>query len=434
MPAPLRVELSGTDDGAQLRVVLGDRLRSLLAFQRGEANTWRLERGTVNFGAGTAQLPTEPLLVIQGRVSRLDLPAYLAVWQQTRQNPAAPVVRAQLVAGELVVAGRTYRDVTLTGATTVAPTPAGSRSDSEAQLTIDSADIAGVARWPLAASASRPIEVRLSRLSLPERSVAGGANEFLPPLGRNARIIVDQLEWDGHALGRLSATYASREDGVLFDDVRLTGGSHDGSGVVRCAAALATCKASFTLESRDAQRTLEDFGFRPDVSAARASFGGDLEWSLSEERPWLASISGRLSLRLADGATRDATMEEGTPLGLLGVPALTRDTAPLKFARLEADYSVKEGQASTSDLHFDGDAEILMRGHTGLVSRSYDQQVWILKGEERLPAPVRKLGPSPRFAAAWMTLREMLAGIDEDRVSPTLRLSGTWDEPTLVEK
>ncbi len=274
----------------------------------------------------------------------------------------------------------------------------------------------------------------MSRLSLPERSVPGGANEFLPPLGRNARITVDELEWDGHDLGHLSATYASREDGVVFDDVRLTGGSHDGSGVVRCAAALATCKASFTLESRDARQTLEDFGFRPDLTAARASLGGDLEWSLSEERPWLAAISGRLSLRLADGATREATMEEGTPLGLLGVPALTRDTAPLKFARLEADYSLKEGQASTSDLHFDGDAEILMRGHTGLVSRSYDQQVWILKGEERLPAPVRKLGPSPRFAAAWMTLREMLAGIDEDRVSPTLRLSGTWDEPTLVEK
>jgi uncharacterized protein YhdP len=423
-PVPLRVELSGTDNGAQLRVMLGDRLRSLLAFQRGDENTWRLERGSVNFGSSVAQLPTEPLLLIQGRVSRLDLPAYLAVWQQTRQNPQAPVVRAQLVAGELVVAGRTYPEVTLVG----------SRNDSEAQLTIDSSEIAGVARWPLAQGAARPVEVRLSRLSLPERSVAGEANEFLPPLGRNAHITVDDLEWNGHDLGHLSTTYASREDGVVFDDVRLTGSSHDGSGVVRCAAALATCKASFTLDSRDAQQTLEDFGFRPDVSAAKASFDGDIEWTLTEDRPWIASISGRLSLRLAEGTTRDATADEGSPLGLLGVPALTRDTTPLKFARLEADYSVKEGQASTSDLHFDGDAEILMRGHTGLVSRSYDQQVWILKGEERLPAPVRKLGPSPRFAAAWMTLREMLAGIDEDRVRPTLRLSGTWDEPTLVEK
>jgi uncharacterized protein YhdP len=105
----------------------------------------------------------------------------------------------------------------------------------------------------------------------------------------------------------------------------------------------------------------------------------------------------------------------------------------LRFASLDADFDVRNGQASTSDLHFDGDAEILMRGRTGLVARDYDQQVWVLRGEERLPAPVRKFAPTPRVAAAWLALREMFAGTGQERPRAALRLQGSWDEPVVVE-
>ncbi len=72
-----------------------------------------------------------------------------------------------------------------------------------------------------------------------------------------------------------------------------------------------------------------------------------------------------------------------------------------------------------------------MRGRTGLVARDYDQQVWILKGEDRLPAAVRRLGPTPRMAAAWLTLRELFAA-DEDRARALLRLQGSWDAPVVM--
>jgi len=102
----------------------------------------------------------------------------------------------------------------------------------------------------------------------------------------------------------------------------------------------------------------------------------------------------------------------------------------LHFASLEAGFDVSDGKASTSDLHFDGDAEILMRGRTDLVARAYDQQVWILRGEGRLPAVVRRLGPTPRVAAAWLSLRELFAGSDRSKAS--LHLQGTWDDPIVV--
>ncbi|MBV8806865.1 MAG: hypothetical protein JO042_17530, partial [Sinobacteraceae bacterium] len=98
-----------------------------------------------------------------------------------------------------------------------------------------------------------------------------------------------------------------------------------------------------------------------------------------------------------------------------------------------ADFEVLNGQANTANLHFDGDAEILMRGRTGLVSRDYDQQVWVLRGEERLPAAVRRFGATPRVAAAWLSLRDLFAGGGaQDHSRAVLRLQGTWDDPIVV--
>jgi uncharacterized protein YhdP len=135
------------------------------------------------------------------------------------------------------------------------------------------------------------------------------------------------------------------------------------------------------------------------------------------------------------------------PFALLAVPALvsgldapgaagaslTKEQHPLHFAHLEADFELQDGQATTSNLHFDGDAEILMRGRIGLVSRDYDQQVWLLRGEERLPAAVRRFGATPRVAAAWLSLRDIFGGSGEqDRSRAVLRLQGSWDDPMVV--
>jgi hypothetical protein len=167
-------------------------------------------------------------------------------------------------------------------------------------------------------------------------------------------------------------------------------------------------------------------------------------------------------MRLADGSLRgwhreaapidgagDAEAAGGNsrPFALLAVPALvagldvpgaaaaslTKEQRELHFARLEADFELNHGQATTSNLHFDGDAEILMRGRIGMVSRDYDQQVWILRGEERLPAAVRRFGATPRVAAAWLSLRDLFSGSGaQDRSQAVLRLQGSWDDPMVV--
>jgi uncharacterized protein YhdP len=133
----------------------------------------------------------------------------------------------------------------------------------------------------------------------------------------------------------------------------------------------------------------------------------------------------------------------GRPFPLLSVPALlgaiASPTGPeglpsgeLRFKRLDAQFELREGEAYTSDLHFDGDAEILMRGRTGLLTRDYDHEAWVLRGEERIPASLRRLAATPRVAAAWMALRELIGADGADRSHVVLHLRGSWNEPVVT--
>jgi uncharacterized protein YhdP len=139
-------------------------------------------------------------------------------------------------------------------------------------------------------------------------------------------------------------------------------------------------------------------------------------------------------MRFEDGVARSPDASPGRPLALLTVPALLNGIAAgdLKFRRLDGHFQLHDGQASTSDLHFDGDAEILVRGRTGLLTGDYDHEAWVLRGEERLPASMRRLASTPRVAAAWLTLRELIGGDAASRSRIVLRLRGPWNEPTVT--
>jgi hypothetical protein len=46
---------------------------------------------------------------------------------------------------------------------------------------------------------------------------------------------------------------------------------------------------------------------------------------------------------------------------------------------------------------------------------------------------VRRLGPTPRVAAAWLSLRELFAGSrPEEGARAPLHLQGSWDDPIVV--
>jgi uncharacterized protein YhdP len=244
--------------------------------------------------------------------------------------------------------------------------------------------------------------------------------------------------WQGRTVGSFSGTLAVRGRSLEASDLSL-----DGAGAETHARAVcveSACNLGFRLDSANPAEVLAAFGFAPEVSATHARFEGQLSWSPQATAP-LATLGGSLHMRLEDGAVGSMGDSAGVPFALLSVPALLTGLSPesadlqspgLHFSQFSADYQLRDGEAVTPGLNGEGDAEILVRGRVGLSSGDYDQQAWILRGEDRLPAALRRLGPSPRVAALWLSLRELFGADAARQARGALRLRGGWTDPIVT--
>ena len=424
---PLHLEAQGEDSAAELHLSLGERLQGIAALAR-SADRWRIERGTLRLAGGPAALPAAPVLALEGRVSRLDLPAYIALWQQAGRAPLLPSLEAHLSTGELSAGTRIYADATLTATAGV----------QGGEVNVRSPDARASLRWPALISAAHPALIHLAAFDAGregDAALAAGLAELFAP---QVQLVIDELTWQGRPLGHFSAALGAQAAVVTVADLRLAGGRHELRGTGQCSQEL--CAASLTLTSTDLAATLGAFGLRPDMSAQRARLAGELEWPAGSVTP-LATLGGHLHMQLEEGATQVAAADAAdTPFALWLVPALIdamtpegADAAPanLRFARLTAEYELRDGIARTANLHFDGDAEILVRGHVGLVARDYDGEAFVLRGEERLPLAVRHFGPTPKMAALWLSLRQWFTGSAAENARAVLRLRGTWNDPIV---
>ncbi|HUJ54172.1 MAG TPA: DUF3971 domain-containing protein [Steroidobacteraceae bacterium] len=423
---PVHVEMQAGSDGGQLHVSLGDRLRAVAALTR-SGDTWRIERGAVRLAATAPALPADAAVLLDGRLSRLDLPACLALWREAGRDAALPLLRARVTAGQLLVGARAYPE-----ASVVADAAHGAGG-----FELESEGFSARVRWPGPGDA-RPARVHLATFNISQPADAMLAAALGRALAPAAEVVVDDLHWRGHPMGSLALLVAAQADVLELTDVRLSGAATRAYASARCQDT--ACHLTLSLDSADAAATLTAFGLRPDIEAHRARLEGEIGWSSQAPVP-LATLYGHLHMQLEDGATRIGG--SGQPFALLSVPALVASSADaaeavdgaqpeLSFTRLNADYELRDGVASTSDLHFDGDAEILMRGRIGLVAADYDEQAWVLRGEDRLPAAVRRLGPTPRVAAAWLSLRELFGEPAAGHARATLRLRGTWNDPLVT--
>jgi uncharacterized protein YhdP len=286
--------------------------------------------------------------------------------------------------------------------------------------------------------AGHPALVHLARFNVTQPGDAAVAAQLAAVLSPAAQLSVDDLQWQGRTLGAFTGTLAMRGRALEASDLALTDASAETRGSAHCLDS--GCTLKFTLDTDDAAAALAAFGFAPEMSARYGHLEGQLRWSPQASAP-LATLGGSLHMRLDDGAMGPAGDGPGVPFPLLSVPALLTGMNPgaeesahstLRFARFSADYQLLDGQATTPGLHFDGDAEILVQGRVGLASGDYDQQAWILRGEDRLPAAVRRLSPSPRLAAVWLSLRDLMGGDGAGHARGALRLRGRWSDPIVT--
>ncbi|HYX73615.1 MAG TPA: DUF3971 domain-containing protein [Steroidobacteraceae bacterium] len=421
---PLHVDLNAQSEGAQLRIALGERLAAVAALVR-SGDSWRIDRGAVRLGGATPALPVEPVLVLDGSVSRLDLAACLALLRQAARDAALPRLEGHLSATELTAGERRFSEVGL----------AADIAGGAGALRIESSELSSSARWPAAIDASQPAVLHLTRFNIVQPGDASIVAQLAAALAPAVRLAVDDLQWQGRSLGTFSGTLALHGEEVEASDLILSAANAEARASARCLQA--GCNLAFSFDSGDPAATLAALGLAPELTARHAHLEGQLRFPASAS---LATLGGSLHMRLEDGAMGPAADGAGAPSALLSVPALLGGLSPvssqaspaLRFAQFSADYELLDGQAVTSDLHFDGDAEILVRGRVGLARGDYDERAWILRGEDRLPAALRRLGPGPGVAAVWLSLRDLLGSDGSEHSHAALHLQGPWTHPVVA--
>src|SRR5262249_36400270 len=137
--------------------------------------------------------------------------------------------------------------------------------------------LSGSARWPASIDAQHPAIVHLSRFNMAQLSDAGAGAGVARVLAPAAQLFIDELQWQGRALGEFGATLASRDDLREARDAYLSGPGGEAHGAARCRGP--SCSLTFSLDSEDAAATLVVFGLRPEMSASHATLDAELHWS-----------------------------------------------------------------------------------------------------------------------------------------------------------
>ena len=427
---PLHIDWESRDDAAaaELRVAIAERLAASAALTR-SAEGWRIERGAVRLSGAAPALPVEPVMLMDGNVSRLDLAAGLALWRLASSDPALPPLRARLTARELLCGASNVGEVNL----------AAEAAGGAGSVRMRSARFSGSASWPAQVDAAHPALLHFARFGLGETADPTAAAQIAAALAPAIDVSVEELRWGGHPLGSFSAILAVRGGTLEAKDFTVSGSHTLIRGSARCLAS--TCSLAFDLDSDDAAATLAAFGYDPELSARHGHIGARLRWWPQAPAP-LATLGGSLHLQFEDGSVSPAAAPAADPFALLSVPALLSGMATgtrtpgqpaLRFARLSGEYQLSDGVAVTSGVHMDGDAEILVRGSVGLATGDYDERAWVLRGEDRLPAPFRHFAPRPAVAALWLSLRDLLGVGGPAPARAALHLRGPWSDPIVTE-
>src|SRR4029077_8860750 len=169
-----------------------------------------IERGAVRLAASVPPLPQRPVVLVEGAVGRLDLPAYLALWRQAGADAALPAVQGRFTSEELLIGSHSYANVTLSVDV----------AHGSGQVQIQSAELSGLARWPAPGAAAAVHFTTLNVAQLTDVALGAGV---VNALGADVAVSADELQWQGRPLGHFAARVSVSGERLEMRDLELIG-------------------------------------------------------------------------------------------------------------------------------------------------------------------------------------------------------------------
>lgn len=443
---PLRLQSGLAAAGRRIDLRLGRLLRLRARLQGPDLPP----AGTVAFGGAEPERLPERGFVVTGQVPALDLSGWLAFEDAlsaaspgpaaaSPEASAAPVPGAwpqvMLRAGELVVFGRTFREVD------VQMRPGG----GEVRVDLRGPDIDGNVLWSKAA-AGRVVRGQLSRLHVPEAGAggAGPAGIAAPASMPGLDLAIDDLRVGAVDLGqtRIEAEVADGAFAIRSFRTRSPAFDMDASGTWSRSDSRDVSRMRIELAAEDLGRMLEVFGFGRLVEGGRTRIVIDGEWRGSPAAFALEVVDGTLGVAVESGRIAELDPGVGRLFGLLNLREIPRRlildfrdffSQGLRFNSIEGEFSLNVGEAYTDNVLLkSSSADILFTGRTGLIVRDYDQLVEVTPRLGGTLPVVGAIAGGPAGAAAGLIAQGLLR-VDQASKA-TYRVSGSWDDPVITKQ
>lgn len=357
----------------QLQLAYGESLRALLALQEDGG----LQRGALHFGAAAARLPSRDELHVSGILRDLEL----GRWGEALRGSGK--------------------------------------------------------------GAALPLRLEMEELHLAAAEAEGGAApdwSELPPLD----VQINRFGYGALQLEQLAFQLRSNRDSMQLNDLRLTGPGLQLSGQGRWQLRPRSySEAKLVLESPDFGHMLRHLGVASVFTRGKARVEADLNWPAPLSGFNIATLGGTLHGTLEDGLMDEVDPGAGRLLGLLSLQALPRRLVldfrdmfqkGLAFSRIEGDFSLRAGDAHTSNLVMESAAALIrVEGRTGLVARDYDQRITVVPNLSGTAPVVGALAFGPQVGAVMLLFQRLLKKNVDEAARTEYRVTGSWDQP-LIEK
>ncbi len=443
---PLRIERVPIGaEGDEWRVAAG-KVLAVRVERRRERGDQRITRGVIALNE-PANLPESGMLIL-ATVPRLDIEAWSSFFGGAELTPkpaaagSSPAIDLLAVrTPELVLMGRTFRNVTLGASRT---------PDGGFNTNIVSDGVAGYVGWK-----PEQITARLSRLSIP----AARKSEVVDALNSPQRelpaldIAAEQFELSDLKLGRLdllahnvgaanALTWRIRRFDITNADMKF---SAEGEWAPAASGKARRTKMNFKLDARDAGATLARLGFAGTMAAGQGALEGDAEWIGSPLDIDYATLSGKLALSLDDG--RFLKVDTGNAarlLSLLSLQSLSRTllfdggrqfAEGFAYNSIRADATIAQGVLSTSNFRMAGaSAAALMSGTIDLRNETQRLHLVVLPEVDASTAALAIGVANPILGLGAFLAQYILRNPLSKAFALEYDIAGTWADPTITRR
>jgi uncharacterized protein (TIGR02099 family) len=296
------------------------------------------------------------------------------------------------------------------------------------------------------------LTARFARLEIgPDRvseieSLLAAEPETLPALD----VVAEEFVLGQAAMGRLELRATNRQtaSGTAWqlDRLRIR---HPGA-VVRAsgtwALPLAPLRATdldFEIELSDAGLVLDTHGIQGALRGGVGMLSGKVHWVGSPLAINYPSLSGELKLAIGKGQFLKTDPGIGKLIGVLSLQSLTRRLTldfrdifakGFAFDEITGDVAIRNGVASTDDLHMKGaQAQVKIRGTVDIADETQRLQVEVRPELNAGLASLAYATINPVLGLGSLVAQAMLNRPLQEMFSSEYRIDGSWSSPNVVE-